>query len=79
MTEQPLFEVPDSAWVLPPPKEELTRGERRKRLVETRIRSGIHPLGRPVLLHADASRDPDERAGPRCGDRVARAPQTSWA
>lgn len=66
MTE-PLFDIPDDAWVVPPPKEELTRGERRQRLVATRIAAGVHPLGRPVLLHPDASRDPEDRGGPRCG------------
>lgn len=68
MTELPLFEVPDDAWVIPPPKEELTRGERRKRLIASRIGTGVHPLGRPVLLHPDVSRDPKDRSGPRCGD-----------
>jgi len=73
MSDIPLFEVPEDAWVIPPPKEELTRGERRKRLVDTRIATGIHPLGRPVMLHPEASRDPENRAtGPRCGDCVFR-------
>jgi hypothetical protein len=68
MSDPVLFEVPDDAWVIPPPKEELTRGERRKRLVASRISFGVHPLGRPVLLHPDASRDPDDHeTGPRCG------------
>jgi hypothetical protein len=73
MTEQFLFDVPPEAYVIPPEPEELTRGERRKRLVATRIATGIHPLGRPVLLHADANRDPEDRAtGPRCGTCVFR-------
>jgi hypothetical protein len=73
LSEPTLFEVPDDAWVIPPPKEELTRGERRKRLVDTRIANGVHPLGRPVLLHPDASRDPENRTdGPRCGGCVFR-------
>lgn len=64
----PLFDVPDDAWLIPPPPEDLTRGGRRKRLVARRIVAGVHPLGRPVMLHPDASRDPDNRSdGPRCG------------
>lgn len=73
MSEDTLFDVPDDAYVIPPPKEELTRGERRARLVAARIATGIHPLGRPVLLHPEASRDPDDRdTGPRCGGCVFR-------
>jgi hypothetical protein len=73
MSDEPvLFEVPDDAWVLPPPKEELTRGEKRKRLVAGRIATGVHPLGRPVLLHPESSRDPEDRSGPRCGGCVFR-------
>lgn len=65
-----LFDVPDDAYVIPPAPEELTRGERRKRLVEKRIRSGIHPLGY-VALHPDASKN-REGPGPRCGGCVYR-------
>src|SRR5262249_54766487 len=70
MTEPALFDVPDDASVLRPPKEELTRAERRHRLVASRIANGIHPLGRPVwvLLDPDSSRDKSDREiGPRCG------------
>lgn len=54
MSEPGLFEVPDDAYVIPPAPEVLTRGERRKRLVATRIARGEHPLGR-IRLHADAA------------------------
>lgn len=72
MSDQ-LFEVPDDAYVIPPPKEELSRSERRHRLIATRIATGEHPLGKPVLLHAKASRDPNDReSGLRCGTCVFR-------
>jgi hypothetical protein len=74
VAELALFEVPDDAYIVPPPPEppeELTRGERRKRLVATRITSGVHPLGRPVLLHPQASRTITEAGHettlPTCG------------
>jgi hypothetical protein len=68
MTEPTLFEIPASAYLITPPHDPLTRGQRRKRLVAERIATGVHPLGRPVLLHPDASRDPENRDdGPRCG------------
>lgn len=44
-----LFDLPEG-YEPPPPPEELSRGEKRRRLVERRIRNGEHPLGRPVLL-----------------------------
>lgn len=63
-----LFDVPDDAYVIPPPAEDLSNTERRHRLIATRIANGEHPLGRPVMLHAEASRDPDDReTGLRCG------------
>lgn len=66
MSDEPgLFEVPDDAYVLPPPKEELTRGQQRKRLVLTRISRGEHPLGR-IRLHTDAASG-REGDGLRCG------------
>lgn len=55
MTEG-LFAVPADAYVVPPQPEVLTRGERRARLVATRIARGEHPLGR-IRLHADAARE----------------------
>lgn len=67
-----LFEVPDDAWVIPPPGGELTRAERRKRLIAGRIAAGVHPLGRPVLLHRDAIRDLEGESGPRCGSCLFR-------
>lgn len=72
MTEA-LFELPEDAYLIPPPEEHLTRGQRRQRLVAERIACGVHPLGRPVLLHAAASCDPEDReTGPRCGTCVFR-------
>lgn len=64
MSEPGLFEVPAEAYVVPPAPEELTRGERRKRLVLTRIARGEHPLGR-IRLHADAAAG-REGQGLRC-------------
>ncbi|MCT7369430.1 hypothetical protein [Mycolicibacterium llatzerense] len=60
-----LFDLPDSAYTIPPAPEVLSRGERRARLVATRIVRGEHPLGR-IRIHADAAR---ERGGEglRCG------------
>ncbi len=59
---------PDPEHLIPPPPPVLSRGERRQRLVATRIASGVHPLGKPVFLHPDACRDPtDHDTGPRCG------------
>ncbi|KAB7761789.1 hypothetical protein [Mycolicibacterium mucogenicum] len=56
MSADGLFEVPADAYVVPPAPEVLTRGERRTRLVATRIARGEHPLGR-IQLHADAARE----------------------
>lgn len=66
MTGDGLFDVPADAYPIAPPPPTLTRGERRQRLVATRIATGVHPLGY-VPLHPDAPRrrgDP----GPTCGD-----------
>ncbi|SIL73534.1 Uncharacterised protein [Mycobacteroides abscessus subsp. abscessus] len=62
-----LFDIPDDAYLIPPAAETLTRGERRKRLVQTRIMRGEHPLGKSIRLHEDAAR---ERGGDglTCGD-----------
>lgn len=67
MDDQPgLFEEPER--VASPSAPEMTRGERRVALLRTRIANGIHPLGRPVLLHPLSSRDwQDRENGPRCG------------
>jgi hypothetical protein len=69
-----LFDEPGRTADAPP--ETLTPGERLRRAQATKIRNGLHPLsgdgrGRAIIrLHPDASRDPDDRAGPgpRCGD-----------
>lgn len=62
-----LFDVPDDAYLVPPAPEpeQLTRSERRRRLIEKRIRAGQHPLGY-VPLHPEAA---TERGGPglTCG------------
>lgn len=60
-----LFDMPAEAYIVPPAPEVLSRGERRKRLVEKRIQQGLHPLGY-VRLHPEASKD-REGGGPRCG------------
>ena len=66
MSDDPgLFDVPADAYLIPPEPEQLTRGEKRKRLVEKRIAQGTHPLGY-VPLHPDAPRERDGD-GPRCG------------
>ena len=49
-----------------PEPEVLSRGERRQRLIATRIANGEHPLGRKLPLHADAARD-RTGDGLRCG------------
>jgi hypothetical protein len=54
--EATLFEVPDDAYLIPPPPENLTRGERRQRLVAGRILAGDHPLGKGIRVHPDADR-----------------------
>ncbi len=65
-SEPGLFTEPQR--LVPPVPPVLTRGERRRRLVATRIATGVHPLGRPVLLHQEACRDPgDHESGLRCG------------
>jgi len=64
-----LFDVPPEAYVLPPEPEQLTAGERRRRRIAKRIATGEHPLGYPVMLHDESSRDPQDReSGPRCGE-----------
>jgi hypothetical protein len=66
--ESALFDIPEGARLLPPPPENLTRGEKRQRLIAKRIATGEHPLGYPVMLHDESSRDIGDRAsGPRCG------------
>lgn len=69
MPDEALFDVPAEAYLVPPEPENLTRGEKRKRLVAKRIANGEHPLGRPVYLHPDASREGTffDGQGPRCG------------
>ncbi|MFD3594301.1 hypothetical protein ACFWU5_16380 [Nocardia sp. NPDC058640] len=58
---------PPPGWT--PPEavvpEDLSRGEKRQRLVERRIRDGIHPLGY-IGLHKEAARE-SEGGGLRCG------------
>lgn len=55
MSDEPgLFEVPPEAYVVPPPAEKLTAGQRRERLVQARIARGEHPLGR-IRIHAEAA------------------------
>lgn len=66
MTGDGLFDVPADAYLLAPPAEKLTRGERRRRLVALRIATGVHPLGY-VPLHPDAPRRRGDE-GPTCGD-----------
>jgi len=69
--EPGLFEEPPR--LIPPEPPALTRGERRRRLVATRIATGVHPLGRPVMLHPQSSRDPEDHVtGPRCGGCIYR-------
>jgi hypothetical protein len=68
MDEGSLFDIPAEAYVLPPPPENLSPGEKRQRRIAERIATGEHPLGYPVMLHDGASRDPGNRDdGPRCG------------
>jgi hypothetical protein len=64
-----LFDVPQEAYVVPPAPENLSRSEKRKRLIAKRIATGEHPLGYPVMLHPDASHNPyhDGTDTPRCG------------
>ncbi|MCX8559803.1 hypothetical protein OS122_02675 [Mycolicibacterium mucogenicum] len=59
-----LFDLP-AEYVPPPPPEQLSRGERRKRLVESRIARGEHPLGR-FRLHPDAPVARGAGVGLRC-------------
>lgn len=72
-----LFDVPADAYVIPPEPEQLTRGERRKRLVAKRIAQGVHPLGY-VRPYPDAAKftpgttDECIAEGLRCGDCVHR-------
>lgn len=61
-----LFDVPADAYLIPPEPEQLSRSEKRHRLIAKRIAQGMHPLGY-VRLHPDAPRGRDD-AGPRCGD-----------
>ncbi|WP_166905952.1 hypothetical protein [Mycobacterium sp. DL440] len=60
-----LFEVPADAYLIPPEPEQLSRSEKRHRLIAKRIAQGMHPLGY-VRLHPDASKERDG-VGPRCG------------
>ena len=55
--------------IIPPEPEQLTAGEKMRRRQAARIVNGYHPLGEPLRLHPDASRDPEDRTGPgpRCG------------
>lgn len=66
MTDEPgLFDEPER---LVPLAADMTPSERRAAKINTRIANGVHPLGRPVLLHQYASRDyTDHESGPRCG------------
>ncbi|QCG77799.1 hypothetical protein QLQ77_gp53 [Gordonia phage Reyja] len=60
-----LFEIPDSERVPAAPAEQLTRGQRRQRLVDARIAASTHPLGYlPLHPQAAHGRDGD---GLRCG------------
>lgn len=65
-----LFELPEGSYIPTPEPENLSRGEKRRRLVAKRIASGEHPLGYPVMLHPQASRSAfnDGTDTPRCGD-----------
>lgn len=74
MADPGLFDVPESAYLIPPEPEDLSRGERRKRLVAIRILSGLHPLGY-VGLHEQAARVRGGE-GLTCGDCVFR--DTRW-
>ncbi|CPS04222.1 Uncharacterised protein [Mycobacteroides abscessus subsp. abscessus] len=71
MTEIGLFEVPDDAYVVPPLPEQSTASERRKRLIQTRIARGEHPLGKSIRLHDQAARVRGGE-GLKCGDCVYR-------
>lgn len=64
--EPGLFDPPEG-WIPPEDRtpEPVSRGEKRQRLVERRIRDGIHPLGY-VSLHPHAARERDGE-GLRCG------------
>lgn len=63
-----LFDLPADAYLIPSPPEELSRGERRRRLIYTRIANGEHPLGKGIRLHPDAAKDiGDNKDGLRCG------------
>lgn len=66
-----LFDPPEG-WVPPEDRqpEDISHGERRRRLVERRIRDGIHPLGN-LSLHPAAARDRDGE-GLRCGSCIHR-------
>lgn len=56
MSMDGLFEVPEDAYLIPPAPENLTRAERRRRLVAERIATGGHPLGKRIRLHDAADR-----------------------
>ncbi|WP_054812089.1 hypothetical protein [Nocardia arizonensis] len=66
MSDLALFDLPPGAQAPPSDEpEELTRGQRRRRLVANRIAAGVHPLGY-VALHRDAATTRDG-GGLRCG------------
>ncbi|WP_029899545.1 hypothetical protein [Nocardia brasiliensis] len=66
MTSEPaLFDLPAGTRPAEPTAEELTRGQKRARLVERRIACGAHPLGN-LALHPEAARG-REGDGLRCG------------
>lgn len=64
-TAPALFDLPAGAVIALAGPDPTTRGQRRRELVERRIRVGTHPLGY-ISLHPDAPRTRDGK-GPRCG------------
>lgn len=67
-----LFHLPGSTHFLPP--EQLSRSERRKRLIDSRIAKGIHPLGYlPLHPHAAIERGGDGLTCGTCRYRVSRS------
>jgi hypothetical protein len=82
--ESALFDVDHDPRLVPVVKQKQSRTAAEHRKVARRIGAGVHPLGEPIRLHADAPRDLDwaeaKRSmsdGPRCGSCVFRV-QARW-
>jgi hypothetical protein len=68
MTEIALFDMEPAE---PEPAEKLSAQRKRTARQQALIKAGLHPLGRWIRLHPDASRSGSRTGtGPRCGDCV---------